>query len=45
VLKELEGQMRASADVLDFESAAILRDKIQEISQMQVRMKKNGKDI
>ncbi|OVE76742.1 excinuclease ABC subunit B [bacterium F11] len=35
--KELEKQMRISADSLDFELAAALRDKIQEINQMRPR--------
>jgi excinuclease ABC subunit B len=36
-LKELDQQMRAAADVLDFELAAILRDRIREIKQMEVK--------
>ncbi len=36
-IKELEKQMRAAADVLDFELAAILRDRIREIKQMEVK--------
>jgi len=35
----LEKQMRAAADVLDFELAAALRDKIKELTQMQVHAK------
>jgi excinuclease ABC subunit B len=40
VVRELETQMKAAADVLDFESAALIRDKIQEIRQMQVTVKR-----
>jgi len=36
VLKELDKQMREAADVLDFELAAIYRDKIAELKQMAV---------
>jgi protein-arginine kinase activator protein McsA len=31
--------MRAAAEVLDFETAAIIRDKINEINQMRARKK------
>ena len=34
VIKELEKQMTAAADNLDFESAAIFRDKIYELKEM-----------
>lgn len=37
VIKELDVQMRAAADVLDFELAAILRDRIRDLKQMEVR--------
>lgn len=36
-LKELEKQMRSAADVLDFELAAIFRDRINELKQMEVK--------
>lgn len=36
-VKELEKQMRAAADVLDFELAAILRDRLMEIRRMEVK--------
>jgi excinuclease ABC subunit B len=39
ILKDLEKQMRAAAEVLDFETAAIIRDKINEINQMRARKK------
>lgn len=42
ILKELERQMRAAAEVLDFELAAVLRDKINEINQMKARRTKQG---
>ncbi len=38
-LKELEAQMRSAADVLDFELAAILRDRIRDLKQMEVKGK------
>lgn len=37
VVAELERQMLAAADTLDFETAAILRDKIKELKEMGVR--------
>ncbi len=37
-LKELEKQMRDAADVLDFELAAILRDRISELKKMEVKV-------
>jgi excinuclease ABC subunit B len=37
VLKELEKQMRAAADVLDFETAALNRDRIRDLKQMEVK--------
>jgi excinuclease ABC subunit B len=37
IVKELEAQMRAAAEVLDFESAAVLRDKLKEIQQMRAK--------
>jgi excinuclease ABC subunit B len=37
VLKELEKQMRAAADVLDFETAALIRDRIRDLKQMEVK--------
>lgn len=36
-VKELEKQMRSAAEVLDFELAAILRDRIRDLKQMDVR--------
>jgi excinuclease ABC subunit B len=39
VLKELEKQMKEAADVLDFELAALIRDRIKEIKQMAVKSK------
>jgi excinuclease ABC subunit B len=38
-LKELEKQMRSAAEVLDFELAALLRDRIRDLKQMEVRTK------
>jgi excinuclease ABC subunit B len=37
LLKELDTQMRAAADVLDFETAAQLRDRLRELKAMQVK--------
>lgn len=37
VVKELDAQMRAAADVLDFEMAALLRDRIRDLKQMEVK--------
>jgi excinuclease ABC subunit B len=39
ILKDLEKQMRAAAEVLDFETAAAIRDKINEIRQMRAKTK------
>jgi excinuclease ABC subunit B len=36
-VKELEKQMREAADVLDFELAAVLRDRLKEIRRMEVK--------
>jgi excinuclease ABC subunit B len=38
-LQDLEKQMRAAADVLDFELAAMLRDRIKDLKQMEVKGK------
>jgi len=38
-LQDLEKQMRAAADVLDFELAALLRDRIKDLKQMEVKGK------
>ncbi len=43
LIKELEKQMRSAADVLDFELAAALRDKIRECRQMSVVSKKKSR--
>lgn len=43
VIKEMEKQMLAAAEVLDFELAAILRDKIEDMRKMTVRTKKTQK--
>jgi excinuclease ABC subunit B len=37
ILREMEKQMRGAAEVLDFEMAAALRDRIREIRQMEVK--------
>jgi excinuclease ABC subunit B len=37
VIDEMEKQMREAADVLDFELAALLRDKIKELKEMRVK--------
>jgi excinuclease ABC subunit B len=34
MIKKIEGQMKEAADNLDFESAAILRDKVRELKNM-----------
>ncbi len=39
IVKDLEKQMLAAAEVLDFETAAIIRDKINEIRQMRAKAK------
>ncbi|MBN1622621.1 MAG: excinuclease ABC subunit UvrB [Endomicrobiales bacterium] len=41
VIRELERQMREAADNLDFELAAVLRDKIKEIKEMNIRKARN----
>jgi excinuclease ABC subunit B len=38
-LQDLEKQMRAAADVLDFELAALLRDRIKDLKSMEVKAK------
>ncbi|MEA5000813.1 MAG: excinuclease ABC subunit UvrB [Endomicrobiaceae bacterium] len=44
VIKSLETQMRESADNLDFETAALLRDKIKEINLMSSQKNKKKKN-
>lgn len=38
VLKDLEKQMRIAADVLDFETAALIRDRMRDLKQMEVKI-------
>lgn len=41
VIKELEKQMKTAADVLDFELAALIRDRIRDLKQMEVKGRAN----